>query len=185
VLCKTCTDRELVYKTKGRIFNNMLYMRYVLLAKGQVCSQETNRFSCQRGCYIRTMTAKVQLKKKKIETLVVSLYKLGAKMYWLAVNRQSWSNANFGCLTWRQTCRLTMGHNITLTLTFSWVSVSSNSQCTGRFEYLHHSLESCGRWRKGNPVPRGITGLPCAWGNIKWGPGTPGCESLQRDSKLW
>jgi hypothetical protein len=33
---------------------------------------------CQRGCYTRAMTARVQLKEKK--TLVVSLKRLGARM---------------------------------------------------------------------------------------------------------
>jgi hypothetical protein len=35
------------------------------LDKGQACSYETNSPSRQTGCYIRTMTSRVQLQKKK------------------------------------------------------------------------------------------------------------------------
>jgi hypothetical protein len=38
LLCKACTDRGLVYSAKGIIFNNMLYMRYIHLTKGQAYS---------------------------------------------------------------------------------------------------------------------------------------------------
>jgi hypothetical protein len=37
-------------------------------------------------------------------------------------------------------------------------------QVGGGLEYLHHSPASRKRGRKGNPVPRGITGPPCSWG---------------------
>jgi hypothetical protein len=63
----------------------MLYMRYVHLTKGQAYSQETNASSRQRGCYIRTITAKAQLK----NSLVVGLKELDAKTNRLAENRQS------------------------------------------------------------------------------------------------
>jgi hypothetical protein len=33
----------------------------------------------------------------------------------------------------------------------------------GEFEYLHRSLASRRRRRKGNPVPGVVTGLPCSW----------------------
>jgi hypothetical protein len=46
----------LVYSVKGRIFNSMLYVRYIQLTKGQ-----TNPPSLQRGCYIRTVS--IQLEK--------------------------------------------------------------------------------------------------------------------------
>jgi hypothetical protein len=59
-----------------RIFSNMLYVRNVHLTKGQACSYETNLSSRQRGCYIRTIIARVKLKK----SLVVSLKGLDAKM---------------------------------------------------------------------------------------------------------
>jgi hypothetical protein len=59
LLCKACTDRGLVYSAKGRILNNMLYVQYIHLKKGQAYSS-----SRQRGYYIRTMTAGVQLKEK-------------------------------------------------------------------------------------------------------------------------
>jgi hypothetical protein len=62
VFCKACTDTEIVYSAKGRICNNMLYERYVHSTKGQAYSYETNPSSRQRGCYIRTMTARVQLR---------------------------------------------------------------------------------------------------------------------------
>jgi hypothetical protein len=48
---------------QGTIFNNMLYVQYVHSTKGQAYSYETNPFSRQRGRYIRTITARVQLKK--------------------------------------------------------------------------------------------------------------------------
>jgi hypothetical protein len=41
----------------------MLYVLYVHLTKDQAYSQETNPSSRQTGCYIRSMTARVQLKK--------------------------------------------------------------------------------------------------------------------------
>jgi hypothetical protein len=46
--------------------------------EGQQQLQTTDPSSHQRGCYIRTTTASVQLKKKK--NLAVSLNGLGAKM---------------------------------------------------------------------------------------------------------
>jgi hypothetical protein len=49
---------------------------YVHSTKGQAYSQETNSSSCQIRCYIRTMTARVQLKKN----LVVSLKGLDSKL---------------------------------------------------------------------------------------------------------
>jgi hypothetical protein len=58
LLYKARTDRGLVCSAEQRVFNNMLYVRYVHLTKGQAYS-----FSCQIGCYIRSMTARVQLKK--------------------------------------------------------------------------------------------------------------------------
>jgi hypothetical protein len=61
---KACTNSELVYSAKGRIFSNMLYVPYVRLIKGQAYSQEINPSSRQKGCYTWTMTAKVQLLKK-------------------------------------------------------------------------------------------------------------------------
>jgi hypothetical protein len=54
--------------------------------EGQQQLQMTDPFSCQRGCYTRTMTAGVQLRKN---ILSVSLKGLGAKTNSLAVNRQS------------------------------------------------------------------------------------------------
>jgi hypothetical protein len=36
--------------------------------------------------------------------------------------------------------------------------------CEGRLEYLHRIPASRKRRRKGNPVPRGMTGPPCTWG---------------------
>jgi hypothetical protein len=38
------------------------------------------------------------------------------------------------------------------------------ASCGGRVEYLHRSLASGRRRRKGNPMPGGITGPPCSWG---------------------
>jgi hypothetical protein len=64
VLCKAWTDRGLVYSAKGRIFNNMLYVLYMHLTEGQAYSYQTNPSSRQRGCYIKTTTASVQLKNK-------------------------------------------------------------------------------------------------------------------------
>jgi hypothetical protein len=56
----------------------------------------------------------------------------------------------------------------------------------GGFEYLHRSPASRRSWRKGNPVPGGITGPPCSWGI--WGPGPPGWGggSLESETvKIW
>jgi hypothetical protein len=75
MLYKVWTDRGVVYSAKGRIFNNMLYVRYVHLTKSQAYSQETTPSSRQRGCYIRTMTGRVQLKR----SLLVILERFGAK----------------------------------------------------------------------------------------------------------
>jgi hypothetical protein len=38
LFCKAWTDRGLVCSAKARIFNNMLYVRYVHLTKGQAYS---------------------------------------------------------------------------------------------------------------------------------------------------
>jgi hypothetical protein len=57
------------------------------LDKAQAYSYETNPPYRQR-CYITTMTARVQLQKKK-KTVVVILKGFGPKPNWLAVNRQS------------------------------------------------------------------------------------------------
>jgi hypothetical protein len=65
----------------------MVRVRYVHLTKGQAYSQETKPSSHQRGCYVRTITARVQLKEKI--SLIVSLNGLGAK-----TNRQSQSNSD-------------------------------------------------------------------------------------------
>jgi hypothetical protein len=54
----------------------MLYVPYVHFDKGHAYSLETDPFIRQRGCYIRAMTARVQLKKK---SLVVILKGLDAK----------------------------------------------------------------------------------------------------------
>jgi hypothetical protein len=35
MLCKAWTDRGLVYSAQGRIFSNMLYVRYVHLTKAK------------------------------------------------------------------------------------------------------------------------------------------------------
>jgi hypothetical protein len=65
-----------------------------------------------------------------------------------------WSPA--GCLTPRQTGRLTIGrkHNLEL----------QSSPCGGSFEYLHYSPASRWRRRKGNPMPGVTTGSPYSWG---------------------
>jgi hypothetical protein len=51
-----------VYSAQGRIFSNMLYVRYAHLATAKPI-HKTNPSSHQRGCYIRTMTTRVQLQK--------------------------------------------------------------------------------------------------------------------------
>jgi hypothetical protein len=61
LLCKACTDRGLVCSATARIFHNMLHVRYVHLTQGQAYTKQTNPSSRQRGRYIRTMTARVQL----------------------------------------------------------------------------------------------------------------------------
>jgi hypothetical protein len=74
MLCKACTDKGLVYSAKGRILKNMVYVRNVHFTKGQAYSWERTPSSRQRGSYIRTITARFQLKK----SLVVSLKGLDA-----------------------------------------------------------------------------------------------------------
>jgi hypothetical protein len=76
---------DLCVVQKEEIFNNMLYVWNVYLTKYQAYSWETNPSSRQRGCYIRTTTVGVQLKR----ILVVGLKGLHTKTNWLAVNRQS------------------------------------------------------------------------------------------------
>jgi phosphoketolase len=51
-------------------------MQYIHLTTSQTNSQETNPFSHQRGCYIKTITARVQLK----QSLIIGLNMLDAKM---------------------------------------------------------------------------------------------------------
>jgi hypothetical protein len=65
-----------------------------------------------------------------------------------------------GNLTPRQTGRLAVGRNITLSLTLalSWVSRPG-----GGFEYLHRSPASHRRRRKGKSVPGSITGPLLSW----------------------
>jgi hypothetical protein len=75
-LCKACTDTGFVYSAKGRISNNMLYMRYVHLTKAKHIHKRQKPSSRQRGCCIRTMAARVQLKNKY---LIKSLKEFGAK----------------------------------------------------------------------------------------------------------
>jgi hypothetical protein len=48
---------------KGRIINNMLYVGNVHLTENQAYTYERNPFSRQRGSYIRTITARVQVEK--------------------------------------------------------------------------------------------------------------------------
>jgi hypothetical protein len=48
-------------------------------------SQETNPTSRQRGCYMKTMSAKVQLQKKIYDR---DPQAVGAKTNWLAVHRE-------------------------------------------------------------------------------------------------
>jgi predicted RNA-binding protein YlxR (DUF448 family) len=54
------------------------------LIKGQEYSQDTAPSSRQRGCYIKSMTERVQLKKIQ----VLSVKKLDAEMNLLTDNRQ-------------------------------------------------------------------------------------------------
>jgi hypothetical protein len=60
---KPVLTEDLCVVQKEETFNNMLYVWNVHLTKCQACSWETNSSSRQRGCYIRTITAGVQLKK--------------------------------------------------------------------------------------------------------------------------
>jgi hypothetical protein len=54
---------EDLYTTNRRIFNNILCMRYVTLDERPSIFIRDKPFSRQRGGYIRTMVARVQLKK--------------------------------------------------------------------------------------------------------------------------
>jgi hypothetical protein len=43
MLCKAWTDRGIVYSVQGRIFNNVLYVRYVHLTKAKpICKIQTH-----------------------------------------------------------------------------------------------------------------------------------------------
>jgi hypothetical protein len=54
--------------------------------------------------------------------------------------------------------------------------------CGGGVQYLHRTLASRRRRRKGNPVPGGITGPPCSRGIQIRGPGTPGWGNLESET---
>jgi hypothetical protein len=54
--------------------------------------------------------------------------------------------------------------------------------CGGGFEYFHRIPASRWRRRKGNPVPRAITGPPCFWEIQIRGPGPPGWRSLESET---
>jgi hypothetical protein len=60
---KPVLTEDLCVVQKEEMFNNMLYVWNIHLKKCQAYSWETNPSSRQRGCYIRTITAGVQLKK--------------------------------------------------------------------------------------------------------------------------
>jgi hypothetical protein len=68
LLCKAWTDRGLVYRTKARIFNNMLNVRYMHLTKAKpVYKRQTHplvREDVTQGC--KSSVAKKKKKKKKI-----------------------------------------------------------------------------------------------------------------------
>jgi hypothetical protein len=59
---------------------------------------------------------------------------------------------------------------------------SDSDSTRGGFEYLHHNPAICSRRRKGNPVPRGITGPPCFWTIEVRVPGPPGWESVKPET---
>jgi hypothetical protein len=59
-----------MYNAKKKDFNNMEYMRYVDLTKGQIYSYAISPSSLYSGCYMETMTAAI---------LVVSLKGFDAK----------------------------------------------------------------------------------------------------------
>jgi hypothetical protein len=61
-------------------------------------------------------------------------------------NGKNWSRVLDGCLTPGRTGRLTVGRNVTLTLTLTKLSPVS--------EYVHRSPASCRRGRKWSAVPR-------------------------------
>jgi hypothetical protein len=104
----------------------MLCVQYVHLTNDQSHSPETDSFTCQRGCYIRTMTARVQSQKK--ETLVVNLMGLGARTNWLAQ---------------------TSSRKGTLTLTLSWL-VSQWVRELLQFSRGELFLLEAGSWGRGN-----------------------------------
>jgi hypothetical protein len=67
---------EYTNNSKERIFNNMQYVHYLHLTEAKPIHKRPNSPSRQRGCYMRTMTERVQLEKK---TLGVSLTGLDVK----------------------------------------------------------------------------------------------------------
>jgi hypothetical protein len=60
--------------------------------------------------------------------------------------------------------------------------VSRGAPASRRVQYLHRSPASRRRRRKGNPVPRGITGPPCSWWILIRGPGTPGWGAFESET---
>jgi hypothetical protein len=58
----------------------------------------------------------------------------------------------------------------------------ADGPCGGGFEYLHRSLASRRRRRKGKPVLVGITVPPCSWGLLIRGPDPPGWGILESET---
>jgi hypothetical protein len=77
---------EDLYIVKKEKFSKTCYICDMYTWKKAMHIHKINPSSRQRGCYIRTMIARVQSQKKN---LVVILKEHGAKMIWLALNRQS------------------------------------------------------------------------------------------------
>jgi hypothetical protein len=67
MLWKAWTDRGLIYSIRGRIFNNVLHVRYLHLTK------ETNPSSRQKAHFIRTMTTRVKLEKVYLVVILKGL----------------------------------------------------------------------------------------------------------------
>jgi hypothetical protein len=74
----TPTCHNIISSVAGCIFYNRLPNNIKRTGNNNYSNKNNINLSCQKGCYIRTITARVNLEKKKI--LVVGLKGLDAKM---------------------------------------------------------------------------------------------------------
>jgi hypothetical protein len=59
LLCKAWTDRGLIYSAKGRIFNNMLYVRYIHYLIKSICTYRYKKRQKAVYCSLLSSTSKM------------------------------------------------------------------------------------------------------------------------------